>query len=138
VSYLLDTDICSDVLRRRHGMFERLRARSPATLHVCSITIAEAHAGARKSPRSAELLMAWDHFLQPFADRVLPFDKEAAEHYGAIRAHLELRGEMIGDRDCMIASIARHHGLVLVSANVAEHQRVPDLNVENWRVPARG
>jgi predicted nucleic acid-binding protein len=40
---------------------------------------------------------------------------------------------MIGDRDCMIASIARHRGLVLATSNVGEFRRVPDLLVEDWR-----
>jgi tRNA(fMet)-specific endonuclease VapC len=59
--------------------------------------------------------------------------KQAAEHHGTIRAHLELRGEMIGDRDCMIAAIARHHALVVVTANVDEFRRVPGLEVEDCR-----
>jgi len=71
-------------------------------------------------------------FLEPFADRILPFDEQAAREYGAIRAHLESRGEMIGDRDCMIAAIARSQSMALVSHNVADFSRVPGLKVQDW------
>ena len=70
--------------------------------------------------------------MQPFAERVLPFDEEAAREYGAIRAHLESQGDMIGDRDCMIAAIARSQGMTLVTHNVADFGRVPGLKVQDW------
>lgn len=134
---MLDTDTCSDVLRHRYSVAEKMRDISPMLVNVSAITIAEAWSGALKRRNSAHLLSAWNHFLQPFSNRILPFDKGAAEHYGDIRSTLETRGEMIGDRDCMIAAIARHHGLAVVTANSNEFQRVPDLVVENWRDPSR-
>jgi tRNA(fMet)-specific endonuclease VapC len=139
VSWLLDTNTCSYVLKRRFGLAERLRGHSPADLYVCAITLAEARAGARKSVDPERLIAAWEYFLQPFADRILPFDKAAAHAYGDIRAHLEKQGIMIGDRDCMIAAIAQCHGLTVVTGNIDEFQRVPGLTVEDWRVePATG
>ncbi|OGQ78059.1 MAG: hypothetical protein A2289_21220 [Deltaproteobacteria bacterium RIFOXYA12_FULL_58_15] len=133
MSYLLDTNTCSYVLQRRFGVSKKMERMAPMMLHVSAITVAEARVGTLKSRDPARLMTAWDYFLEPFSKRILPFDKDAAEHYGDIRAHLESRGEMIGDRDCMIASIARCHGLVVVTANSREFQRVPELSVEDWR-----
>ena len=133
MSYLLDTNICSYVLQHRFGISKKMQPIAPAMLNVCAITVAEARVGALKSREPARLLAAWDYFLQPFSDRILPFDRDAAEHYGDIRANLERRGKMIGDRDCMISSIARCHGLVMVTTNSREFARVPDLAVEDWR-----
>lgn len=133
MSWLLDTNTCSYVLRRQFGLAERLQTLSPADLHVCAITLGEARAGAQKSPAAERLLGAWAFFLNPFEDRILPFDKEAANAYGDIRANLERHGKMIGDRDCMIAAIAQCHGLSVVTANVDEFGRVPGLAVEDWR-----
>jgi tRNA(fMet)-specific endonuclease VapC len=130
---LLDTNTCSYVLKRRFGLAERLQTLSPADLHVCAITLAEARAGALTSSSPSRLLAAWDFFLEPFQDRILPFDKDAANAYGDIRAHLEAQGNMIGDRDCMIAAIAQCHGLEVITANVNEFRRVPGLAVEDWR-----
>lgn len=133
MTWLLDTNTCSYVLKRRFGLAERLQTLSPADLHVCAITLAEARAGALRSVAPARLLAAWDFFLQPFEDRILPFDRDAANAYGDIRAQLEGQGNMIGDRDCMIAAIAQCHGLTVITANLAEFQRVPGLAVEDWR-----
>lgn len=63
----------------------------------------------------------------------MAFDKDAANAYGDIRAHLEREGTMIGDRDCMIAAIAQCRDLAVVTANVGEFGRVPGLVVEDWR-----
>jgi tRNA(fMet)-specific endonuclease VapC len=133
VTWLLDTNTCSYVLKRRFGVAERMQALSPADLHVCSITLAEARTGALKSTDPARLLAAWEYFLAPFEDRILSFDKEAARAYADIRALLEAQGRMIGDRDCILAAIARVHGLTVVTANLDEFRRVPHLSVEDWR-----
>ena len=66
---------------------------------------------------------------------MLDFDASAAEEYGAIRVHLERRGTPIGERDQFIASMARATKRILVTANVKEFARVPDLRVEDWTVP---
>lgn len=63
---------------------------------------------------------------------VLPHGTKAAQHYGAIRAVLEKNGQPIGVNDLHIAGHARSEGLVLVSNNVAEFDRVPALELENW------
>lgn len=133
MSWLLDTNTCSYVLKRRFGLAERLESLSPADVHVCSITLAEARTGAQRSVAPARLLAAWEFFLRPFEDRILPFDKDAANAYGDIRAQLEDQDTMIGDRDCMIAAIAQCHGLTVVTANLHEFRRIPGLAVEDWR-----
>jgi tRNA(fMet)-specific endonuclease VapC len=54
-----------------------------------------------------------------------------AQHYGAIRAALEKLGQPMGMNDLHIAGHARSEGVVLV-AKVAEFERVPALELENW------
>ncbi|MEY3613274.1 MAG: hypothetical protein RJB14_2996, partial [Pseudomonadota bacterium] len=53
-------------------------------------------------------------------------------HYGAIRAALEKQGRPIGINDLHIAAHARSEGLVLVTNNTSEFERVPALELENW------
>lgn len=131
--WLLDTNTCSYVLKRKFGLSERLQALSPADLEISAVTVAEAWTAALKSPDASWILHAWTAFLEPFTDRIVPFDDHAAREYGAIRADLERRGAMIGDRDCMIAAIARSRGLTVVTANAQEFHRVTGLAVEDWR-----
>jgi tRNA(fMet)-specific endonuclease VapC len=63
---------------------------------------------------------------------VLPYTSKAAQHYGSIRAALESLGQTIGVNDLHIAAHARSEGLVLVTNNLREFERVPALQTENW------
>lgn len=52
--------------------------------------------------------------------------------YGKIRAYLEKQGTPIGPLDTLIASHAVSENMVLVTHNMKEFLRVPELIVENW------
>ena len=60
--------------------------------------------------------------------QVLPFDGAAATQLERLRL-LRLR---IGTMDLRIASIALAYGATLLSRNLADFQRVPELSVEDW------
>lgn len=64
---------------------------------------------------------------------VLPFTGEDARAAGRVRAGLRKAGRPIGPYDVMLAGCALARGLVLVTANVAEFDRVASLVTENWR-----
>ncbi|MEE1540300.1 MAG: PIN domain-containing protein, partial [Arenicellales bacterium] len=63
---------------------------------------------------------------------VLNYDETAAIHSGQLRAELATAGTPIGPYDQMIAGHCRSLGLILVTNNVREFDRVPGLRVENW------
>ncbi|AKA22718.1 pirin [Pseudomonas chlororaphis] len=63
---------------------------------------------------------------------VLAYDHEAAIHSGQLRAELARAGTPIGPYDQLIAGHARSRGLVLVTNNVREFERVPGLRIEDW------
>jgi Predicted nucleic acid-binding protein, contains PIN domain len=75
--------------------------------------------------------------LEGFAARLdtLSYDINAATHTGQIRAELAAAGTSIGPYDQMIAGHARSLGLIVVTNNVREFERVKGLRVDNW-VPA--
>ncbi|GAA4649825.1 hypothetical protein GCM10023116_21060 [Kistimonas scapharcae] len=62
---------------------------------------------------------------------ILDFDHAAACHSADIRNTLH-KGQQIGPYDNLIAGHARSAGLVLITKNLCEFQRVPRLSVENW------
>lgn len=72
--------------------------------------------------------------VESFAERltVLPFDDLAAAHTASIRGTLERRGAVIGPYDLMIAGHARSRGLILVTGNLGEFERVEGLRAEDW------
>jgi tRNA(fMet)-specific endonuclease VapC len=59
---------------------------------------------------------------------VLPWDTEAAN----ILLDLRKQRIRIGTMDLKIASIVLAHNAVLLSQNLRDFQRVPDLQVEDW------
>ena len=97
---------------------------------ISFITLAELMHGAEKSQRASENLLAIEDFCSRL--EVLPYGTKAAQHYGAIRAALEKLGQPIGVNDLHIAGHARSEGMVLVTNNVSEFERVPALELENW------
>ena len=62
----------------------------------------------------------------------------AGHEAGQIRARLHRAGKPIGLPDALIAGHAITHGLILVSDNTREFDRVAGLRHENWRTPRPG
>ena len=128
--YLLDTNTCVYAIKRMPQVVRRLQERSPDDFAVSAITVAELRFGAAKSSRPTETRRSVDAFLKPF--EVLPFGNDAANEYAPLRLALEREGRPIGERDLLIAATAKSLGLIVVTHNVREFSRVPDLKVEDW------
>ena len=128
--YLLDTNIVIYVLKRRPLEVLATFNANASRMAISSITLAELMHGAEKSGRVSENLSVIEDFCSRL--EVLPFGAKAAQHYGAIRAALEKIGQSIGVNDLHIAGHARSEGLVLVTNNAPEFERVPALELENW------
>lgn len=128
--YLLDTNIVIYVLKRRPAEVLDAFNANASRMAISAITLAELLHGAEKSRRVGQNLAAIEDFYSRL--EVLPYGAKAAQHYGAIRAALEKRGQPIGVNDLHIAAHARSEGLVLVTNNVSEFARVPTLEIENW------
>ncbi len=62
----------------------------------------------------------------------MPFDEPAAQAYGRVRAALARAGTPIGPLDTLIAAHALSLGLTVLTNNLREFRRVPDLKVEHW------
>jgi len=135
LKYLLDTNICIYALKNRPPeVLERLKSVGPDSIAISVITSLELRHGAEKSqhPRIAHAKL--DKFLSPI--RIIPFDETAALVGAGIRSALDRKGLPIGDFDSLIAAQALSLGMVLVSNNLKEFSRVPDLHYENWVVEA--
>ncbi|MFT4265030.1 MAG: PIN domain-containing protein [Nocardioides sp.] len=128
--HLIDTDIAIEALRKRdNGLIERLRAAGRVGLS--SVSLYELRYGAERSAEPARNHAAVDELTSTVAEP-LDFGPDAAGHAAAVRAALERRGTPIGPYDLQIAGHARSLGLVLVTRNVGEFERVPSLVVERW------
>lgn len=134
--FMLDTDICSYIMKRSHPpVIKRLQAVPVTDVCMSVVTKAELLYGVEVSPRRNQDAAALGAFL-PYVE-ALNLTDDAAIHYAEIRADLKKRGEMIGANDLFIAAHARAMGLTLVTNNIAEFERVGGLSLENWTRPPR-
>ena len=129
--FLLDTDICIYIIKRKpQQIAQRFNTLRPSDIGISAITVAELEYGAQKSQKPEQNRAALQQFLIPL--EILVFDPQAAQAYGTIRADLERKGQVIGSLDMLIAAQAKSEGITLVTNNVREFSRIPDLRVENW------
>lgn len=127
--YLLDTNACIVLLNETSpSLLTRIRRHPPVDIGLPAPVAYELYYGAYKSRRR-------DHNLE-LLDRmefeIVPFDASDARAAGAIRSQLEAIGRPIGPYDLLVAGQARARGLVLVTANTREFQRVAGLDWEDW------
>lgn len=131
MTYMLDTNICIYAMKNKpENVLQRLKRELNSGVCISSITLAELEYGMKHSSNPAKNEQALLRFLIPFS--VLPFGAAAASEYGAIRTHLQNRGTPIGSLDMLIAAHAKAENMILVTNNVREFERVPDLEIENW------
>ena len=130
LKYMLDTNMVIYTIKNRPE-----KVREAFTLHegqtcISSVTLGELIYGAEKSSQIERNLSV----IEGLAARleVMPFDEKAAAHFGQLRTELAKAGKSIGPYDLMIAGHARALGLVLITNNLKEFQRVPGLRLDNW------
>ena len=130
LKYLLDTNIVIYVLKRRPKEVLDVFNINASRMAISSITLSELLYGAEKSQNIDKNLEAIEEFISHLD--VLPYAAKASQHYGQIKTALEKKGEIIGENDIHIAAHAISQGLILVTNNLREFKRVPNLAFENW------
>lgn len=128
--YMLDTNVAIHTIRNRPRVIRAKFIEHQGRMCVSAVTLMELLYGAEKSAQPDRN----QRDVGAFAARleVLSYDREAAAHTGSIRAALAKLGTPIGPYDQMIAGHARSRGLIVVTANTGEFDRVPGLSVEDW------
>jgi len=129
VKYLLDSEVCVEIMRRRGPVSTRITRYSPDELAISTINLAELEYGVLRSGNPTEQRRRLDALLAA-PIMLLPFDSAAARLQARVR--LALRANPIGPHDLLAASIALAHDLIMVTRNVRELARVPGLAVEDW------
>ena len=132
MKYLLDTNVCIYIINEKPKKVLRKFEQYPVhEFAISSITHAELQYGVAKSKHKNRNQEAFDEFLLPLT--ILPFHgKRLVERYGRIRAFLETKGETIGPLDTLIAAHALSLDLTIISNNIKEFSRIPNLKCENW------
>lgn len=131
MKYMLDTNICIYLIKK-HPQILLNKFTELAIDDVCIsvITKAELDYGVYKSSYVEKNQHALRNFLAPL--EIMPLNDEVAERYGFIRTYIEKKGLTIGSLDLFIAAHAVCLDLILVTNNLKEFTRVPNLKTENW------
>jgi tRNA(fMet)-specific endonuclease VapC len=130
LKFLLDTNMVIYTLKRRPKSVSEIFNANATRMAISTITLSELIYGAEKSSNIGQNLKTIEEFVSHL--EVLPYDIKASQHYGQIKASLEKKGNIIGENDIHIAAHAISQGLILVTNNLREFERVPNLKLENW------
>lgn len=131
--YLLDTNICIFTIQKRPAVVRERFKYFADQLCISSVTWMELVYGAEHSAKPQDNLAIAEGLAARLT--VLDYDTDAATQTGRVRAELASRGTPIGPYDQMLAGHARSRGLVLVTNNTREFERVAGLQLEDWTQP---
>ncbi len=121
---VLDTNVVSEPLSRVPDQnVLRWLAEHSTDVAVTSVTVAELRFGVQRLPegrRRDHLTAAVDDLIVGAAERILPFDAEAADTAGRLRARRESVGRLVSAEDTVIAAICLAGGHTLATRNTKD------------------
>ncbi len=135
--YVLDTDLCGFAQQEHPKIlqrFQRLAADDEVVTTI--VTVGEDISGwlpacrrARDGSARAKAYERLQRGLDFYRDKdCLPFDEVAAALFDQFRAQ-KIR---VGTNDLAIAAITLSVGGILVTRNIIDFQKIPDLVLEDW------
>jgi predicted nucleic acid-binding protein len=107
---VLDTNVLSELMRAEAepAVIDWLDRQAPDSLTITAVTVAELLYGIARLPdgrrKSGLREAALQTLDEEFADRVLPFDENAAVHYAALVSQRERAGRPMSMADAQIAA----------------------------------
>lgn len=129
--YLLDTDICSYIMKKKPlAVWQKLKQIPINEIAISAMSVAELRYGIERLGSSQFTQQVVDDFIQHLT--ILYWGNEETLFYGRLRHGLERQGLGIGAMDMLIAAQALSRKLTLVTNNIRHFERVPDLQIENW------
>ena len=138
---LLDTCVLSEYAKRapHAGVIAWLDMQPESGLFISSLSLAEIEKGILKlaainassdasNAKRAEHLTLWlGKLTERFADRTLPVDAAVWRVWAQQAALAELQGQTIAPMDGLLMATAQCHGLTVVTRNVADFARYPQV-----------
>jgi len=139
VSYLLDTCVISEIIRRRPhaGVVKWLENCDESDLYLSVLTIGEIRKGIARledGDRKVSIQRWLDNDLaNRFEGRILPVDVAVATTWGRMQAEAESRGESMPTVDGLLAATAMVHNLALVTRNEKDFSHSGVRIINPWK-----
>jgi hypothetical protein len=136
---LLDTNVVSEAMKPEPDPAVRnwLDEQAAETLYLSSVTITELMFGIGALPKGKRkdmLTAALDGVLTLFADRILPFDTNAARHYADLAVKARAAGRGLSTPDGYIAAIAASHDFAVASRDASAFTAAGITVIDPWTV----
>jgi tRNA(fMet)-specific endonuclease VapC len=136
--YVLDTDVLTLFEKGDPVVIRNVIAHTADGLAITVISVEEQLSGwyaqVRRVKRRDLLAQAYQRLatnVEFLADMlILPFPEPAIVRY----ENLKTLGLNVRKMDLRIAAVTLEHGGILVTRNLRDFQRIPNLIVENWAV----
>ena len=136
---LLDTNVVSEAMKPEPDQAVRnwLDEQAAETLYLSSVTIAELMFGIGALPkgkRKDKLTTALDGVLTLFADRILPFDMNAARRYADLAVEARAAGKGFPTPDGYITVIAASRDFAVASRDCSAFMAAGLTVIAPWTV----
>ncbi len=135
---LVDTNIVSETMRPRPAaqVIDWLDAQVFETLYLATVSLAELLYGIAVLPEGRRKVTLGTGLAEQaarlFGDRVLSFDKAAAQTYALVVSRARRAGQAIEVADGQIAAIAMVHGLAIATRDTAPFQAAGLRVIDPW------
>lgn len=129
MSYLLDSDVLIDFLKKKEPGYTLISSIIGKKLFSSVISWAEIQYGIKKSMNVSDKNIEFANFIKEFEIDILPVTQDIASKYVELRIGLEKKGQKIADFDLLIAATAIIKNLQLVTRNIRHFSRIPKLKI---------
>ncbi len=127
MTYLVDSDYVANYLKGRTPATTLLDRLFPEGMAVSIVTYAEVYEGIFYGQHRANHERGWRLFLR--TTPVLSITRSVAKRYACMHGALARKGQLIDQPDLFIAATAIEHHLTLVTRNLKDFARIPDLKL---------
>ncbi|MEM7536164.1 MAG: type II toxin-antitoxin system VapC family toxin [Chloroflexota bacterium] len=129
--YILDTNHLSPVITPRHPLRIQIlqQIRRGDRFAVGAPILTEFLYGIQTARRSRQNMTEWNQLRHSFA--FYRVDEPEEEYAARLQVILKRQGVQLKTVDALIAAIALHHDLILLTTD-KDFRKVPDLRQESW------
>ena len=129
---VLDTSVLIEAERGKFSLSSLLRKTfSKESIYISSISVSELYLGAHLSHKSFKEQRTTSIEIMISSLIILDFDSNVARAHAKAWSQLKKKGILIGPYDLIIAATCLYHQHSLLTFNIKEFSRVPNLKLSS-------